>query len=90
MHIGNIPPSLPVSRADFHVVPFSGLWAVKGELEATYTGIFYTQVEATSYAINLARLAAASVVIHGRDGKIRDVWSYDEYAMNTPRIMVGR
>lgn len=74
-------------RSDFHVVPMQGLWAVKGELNSTYSGIFQTQLEATSYAMGLARMAAASVVLHGKDGRFRAVWSYDNYTSNTPRIM---
>lgn len=72
-------------RSDYHVVPMQGSWAIKGEANPHYTGIFETQIEATSYAMTLAREAATSVVIHGRNGQIREVWSYDHHLNTTNR-----
>lgn len=79
MNIGTVgivnPPR--IIRTDAHVVPLKGVWAVKMEHNTVYSGIFYTQMEATSYAIRMARMAASSVVIHAKDGSVRQVWSYD-------------
>ena len=75
-------------RQDAHVVPVSRAWAVKVEGMSSYSGIFQTKIEATSYAINLARMAGVSVVLHNKRGVIHDVWSYD-HAANVPRIMQG-
>lgn len=82
-------PSVVLPRSDFHIVPMQEYWAVKGEANSTYSGIFSTQLEATSYAMGLARMAASSVVLHGKDGRFREVWSYDKYANDVPRIMAG-
>lgn len=79
-------PRVIGGRFDYHVVPMSNIWAVKGEHSPAYLGMFYTQFEAKAYAVNLARIAASSVVVHGRDGKIRDVMSYG-MSIN-PRLMV--
>jgi len=83
MQIGT---NLVSKRLDAHVVPNKGLWAVKVEGNSVYSGIFQTKIEATSYAINLARLAATSVVLHNKKGVIHEVWSYD-HARHVPRIM---
>jgi len=59
-----------------HVVPHSGKWAVKGEGSPKATKIVKTQVEAIEVARRIARNQGSDVVIHGRDGKIRDKDSY--------------
>lgn len=75
MNISNVNIKLPI-RNDAHVVPLGKMWAVKMELYSAYSGVFKTQTEATSYAVEMARASAASVVIHNSKGVIRDVWSY--------------
>lgn len=59
-----------------HVVPHDGQWQVKkaGAQKATKT--FDTQNDAINYARNIAINQHTEVVIHGRDGKIRDKDSY--------------
>lgn len=59
-----------------HVVPKSGQWAVKGEGNKSATKIVDTQKEAIQIARNIAINQQSEVVIHGRDGKIRDKDSY--------------
>lgn len=66
-----------IIRTDAHVVPLKGVWAVKMEHNTVYSGIYYTQLEAKAAAMQLARMANSSVVVHGRDGTVRVVWSYD-------------
>lgn len=72
-------PLPPVVRTDAHVVPLKSMWAVKMEHSLAYSGIFQTKLEATSYAIGLARMAASSVILHNRSGVIHTVWSYDNH-----------
>ena len=87
MNVQRINAFMP--RADFHVVPAQGLWAVKTEGISDYSGVFQTQLEARSYAMGLARMAATSVVTHNRHGVIDHVESYPLPPVDTPRIMVG-
>lgn len=63
-------------KADVHVVPTAGGWAVKQEHLPTYTMVATTQVEAIAAGMRLAREGAALLVIHGEDGRFRQVWSY--------------
>ena len=53
-----------------------GNWQVKGEGNSRATKITNTQKDAISYARNIAINNSSEVVIHGRDGKIRDKNSY--------------
>lgn len=62
--------------ANQHVVPNNGHWQVKCENAAKATNNFSTQKEAISYARDIAINQHSEVVIHGRDGKIRDKDSY--------------
>jgi uncharacterized protein YdaT len=60
-----------------HVVPRpGGNWAVKGEGNQKASSIQPTQEKAIRDATRIARSEKAEVVIHGRDGKIRDKDSY--------------
>lgn len=59
-----------------HVVPHNGSWAVKGEGNSKATSIRPTQQEAINDAVQIAKNQKSEVVIHGRDGKIRDKDSY--------------
>lgn len=71
----NITPILH-GRADFHVVPSEGRWAVKAENLSSYSGRFETQLEATAYAVQQARTSAALVIIHDEQGRFDKVWNY--------------
>lgn len=64
-------------RRDFHVVYHMGGWNVKKELSNVAEARFDTQLEAMAYGRDLAKYDAVSLIIHGRDGKFREVWSYD-------------
>jgi hypothetical protein len=59
-----------------HVVPRNGKWAVKGDGRERATRVVGTQQEAIEVARRIARNQGSDVVIHGRDGKIRDKDSY--------------
>lgn len=59
-----------------HVVPRDGKWAVRGEGNSRVTSDHRTQHAAINIAARIARSEKSEVVIHGRDGKIRDKDSY--------------
>lgn len=59
-----------------HVVPNNGQWQVKRENSTRATKNFNTQKEAISYARNIAINQQSELVIHGRNGQIRDKDSY--------------
>lgn len=59
-----------------HVVRHSDGWAVKGEGNSKTTSVHSTQKEAIERAREIATNQKSEVVIHGRDGKIRDKDSY--------------
>ena len=59
-----------------HVVPYKGKWAVKGEGNKKVTKITDTQKEALEIAKEIAKNKNAEVVIHKKNGQIRDKDSY--------------
>ena len=59
-----------------HVVPKDNKWAVRGEGNSRITSDHRTQKTAINTAIRIAKAEKSEVVIHGRDGKIRDKDSY--------------
>lgn len=61
-----------------HVVPYEeNDWAIKGEGNIKYTEIFDTQKQAIKRAKEIAKNYGSDVIIHRRDGTIRDRMSYD-------------
>ena len=62
--------------ANQHVVTYQDDWAVRGAGNSRVTSIFDTQTEAINAAREIAINQRSDVVIHGRDGKIRDRDSY--------------
>ncbi|MCF0052065.1 DUF2188 domain-containing protein [Dyadobacter sp. LJ53] len=54
----------------------SGGWQVKGAGNEKATKVVDTQKQAISAATQIARNQKSEVVIHGRDGQIRDKDSY--------------
>jgi Uncharacterized protein conserved in bacteria (DUF2188) len=62
--------------ANQHVVRRDSGWAVKGAGNKWDTSHHGTQADAIDAARGIARNQGAEVVIHGRDGKIRDKDSY--------------
>lgn len=59
-----------------HVVQHQDGWAVKGAGNSKATKVTPTQGEAIKVAVSIAKHQHSEVVIHGRDGKIRDKDSY--------------
>jgi hypothetical protein len=59
-----------------HVVPRDAGWAIKAENESRATSIHHTQHEAVVAAREIARKYGCELVIHGRDGRIRERESY--------------
>lgn len=64
------------SKENQHVVPTGNGWAVKraGSKKATET--FDTQRDAIQRAREIARNKGSELLIHGRDGKIREKNTY--------------
>ena len=59
-----------------HVVPHDSRWAVRGAGNSRVSSIHRTQGAAINSARRTARGERSEVVIHGRDGQIRDKDSY--------------
>lgn len=59
-----------------HVVPHEEGWAVKGEGNERYTGVYNYQREALDRAKEIAKNYGSTVIIHGEDGRVRDSISY--------------
>ena len=59
-----------------HVVPRPNGWAVKAETNQRATSIHRTQREAIDAARDVAVNVGSEVIIHGRNGRIRERNSY--------------
>lgn len=59
-----------------HVVPHPDGWAVKGEGNSKSTKVTQTQQEAISYAREIAKNQESELLIHGKNGAIRERDSY--------------
>ena len=55
-----------------HIVPHDGEWAVRGEGNSKATSVHRTQSDAIDAGRTIAQHQRSELVIHGRDGKIRD------------------
>lgn len=58
---------------DVHVVPYGAAWALKLERIPGHRMVQRTQYEAIAAGAGQARAAAVHLVIHGRDGRFREV-----------------
>lgn len=65
-----------------HVVPHGKDWAVKGAGNEKYTKIVQTQKEAIDIAREIAKNQYSEVVIHKKNGMIRDKDSYGNDPQN--------
>ena len=65
-----------MAKRNQHVVPLGNGWAVKREGSKRFTVITERQKDAITVAREIARNNKTEIVIHGRDGKIRDKDSY--------------
>ncbi len=68
-----------------HVVPHGKAWAVIGEGNEKKTKIVPTQIEAINIAREIAKNQQSELVIHNREGKIRDKDSFG----NDPKNIKG-
>lgn len=59
-----------------HVVPQNGKWVVRGTGSKRATSVHDTQAEAIKAAGLIARNQRSEVVIHSRDGRVRQRASY--------------
>jgi len=55
-----------------HVVPHDGQWAVRAEGSERVTSVHPTQREAIETAREISRNQGSEMLIHGRDGRIRE------------------
>lgn len=65
-----------MAKKNQHVVPREGGWAIKGAGSARATRIFSTQREAIQAGRAIARRQGSELLIHGRDGRIREKNTY--------------
>jgi hypothetical protein len=61
-----------MSGKNQHVVPHEGGWAVKGAGNSRATSVHETQAQAIEAARNIARNQESELLIHGRNGQIRE------------------
>lgn len=59
-----------------HVVPHEDGWAVKGEGNSRNSGTYTYQDDAIARAKSIAKNYGSSVIIHRKDGTIRDRINY--------------
>jgi len=59
-----------------HVVPKGNNWGIRGEQNSRLTSIHQTQITAIEAARKIALNQHSEVVIHRKDGRIRDKDSY--------------
>jgi len=59
-----------------HVVPHDGNWGVRGEGNSRVTVVTNTQAEAIVRARDIAINQGSELLIHGRNGQIRERNSY--------------
>jgi hypothetical protein len=63
-------------KKDIHVIPHGAGWATKKEGAERAGSVRTTQRDAIDAAVAQAKRERVDVVVHGRDGKIRDSDSY--------------
>ena len=65
-----------MSKKNQHVVPHSAGWAVKGAGNQRASSVHPTQSDAIAAARDAAMKGQSELLIHGRDGQIRDRSTY--------------
>ncbi len=63
-------------KKDVHVVPHKGKWATRAEGSSRVGSVHDTQRDAIDKGRGQAKRNQSELVIHGRDGRIRDSDSY--------------
>jgi len=79
---------MPTSK-DIYVVAWEEGWVVRREDASRATSIHKTQRAAIQAAREIARNQNSGLVIHGRDGRVRDRISYsrERLAPRTPKVI---
>lgn len=65
-----------MTKRNQHVVPHEGGWAVKGAGSGRATKVFGTQAEAVQSARATAIKQGSELLVHGRNGQIRERNTY--------------
>lgn len=65
-----------MSGKNQHVVPHNGEWAVRGAGNSRATTVHATQREAIAHARGIAQNQGSELLIHARNGQIRERDSY--------------
>jgi hypothetical protein len=65
-----------MAKRPVHVVPHGGEWATRREGAERVSGTFPTQAKAAEAGREAARRDQTEVLIHGRNGQIRERESY--------------
>jgi hypothetical protein len=65
-----------MAKRNIHIVPAGNCWAVKREGQKQPISEHRTQENADRAGRPIARRASVDIVIHGRDGQIRDKDSF--------------
>lgn len=65
-----------MSKKNQHVVPHADGWAVQGAGNNRATSVHNTQAEAIDRARGIAQNNKSEILIHGRNGQIRERDSY--------------
>ncbi|WP_367389077.1 DUF2188 domain-containing protein [Lewinella sp. LCG006] len=65
-----------MSKKNQHVVPHQEGWATKGAGNERATKVHATQADAIAHAKQIAQNQQSELLIHGRNGRIRERNSY--------------
>ncbi|MES2329895.1 MAG: DUF2188 domain-containing protein [Bacteroidota bacterium] len=65
-----------MAKNNQHVVPLGNGWAVKAAGATRVTVITRKQSDAIVYARNIAKNSHSDLIVHGRNGKIRERNNY--------------
>lgn len=63
-------------RKNQHIVPHGNKWAIKGEGNRKATKVFDTQGKAFDAGREIAKNQNSELLVHGRNGQIRERNSY--------------
>lgn len=74
-----------MAKKNQHVIPLGNGWAVKGDGNKRFTLIAEKQSDAIRVAREIAKNNNADLLIHGKDGKIREMDSYSNHS-SSPQI----
>ena len=72
-------------RTTFHVIPDVNSWKIKNEDDASYDALVDDKDRAIELAKEYAKKAPlGQVLVHNRDGKIADEFTYGDDPRNVP------